>query len=63
LGEIHDGQMILNEYGAIVRDVWESLPVGVASPGQNRVSDINIDEYVIMPNHFHAIILINKSPG
>jgi putative transposase len=54
LGEIHDGQMILNEYGAIVRDVWEDLP--------ERVSDIDIDEYVVMPNHFHAIVLINKSP-
>jgi putative transposase len=54
LGEIHDGQMILNECGSIVRDVWNGLP--------DRVSDIDIDEYVIMPNHFHAIILINKSP-
>jgi putative transposase len=54
LGEIDDEQMILNRYGEIVRDVWESLP--------DRLSDIDIDEYVIMPNHFHAIILINKSP-
>jgi putative transposase len=54
LGEIHDGQMILNQYGAIVRDVWEGLP--------DRVSDIEIDEYIIMPNHFHAIISIDKSP-
>jgi putative transposase len=61
LGEIHDGRMILNQYGAIVRDIWEDLPVGVASPGENRVSDIDLDEYIIMPNHFHAIILINKS--
>ena len=53
LGEIKDGQIIINQYGAIVRDVWESLP--------NIVSDIDLDEYVIMPNHFHAIISINKS--
>ncbi len=53
LGEIYDRQMILNEYGSIVRDVWEDLP--------NRVSDIDLDEYIIMPNHFHAIISINKS--
>ncbi len=62
LGEINNGQMILNRCGEIVRDVWEGLPVGAASPGENRVSDIDLDEYVIMPNHFHAIILINKSP-
>jgi putative transposase len=54
LGEINDGQMILNEYGSIVRDVWEDLP--------DRVSDIDLDEYIIMPNHFHAIISIDKSP-
>ncbi len=61
LGEINDGQMILNEYGSIVRDIWEDLPVGVASPAENRVSDIDLDEYIIMPNHFHAIISISKS--
>ncbi len=54
LGEINDGQMILNQYGSIVRDVWGNLP--------DRVLDIDLDEYIIMPNHFHAIILINKSP-
>jgi putative transposase len=54
LGKINDGQMILNQYGAIVRDVWEGLA--------DLVSDIEIDEYVIMPNHFHAIISIDKSP-
>jgi putative transposase len=54
LGEIHDGEMILNYYGAIVKDIWGSLP--------DRVSDIELDEYVIMPNHFHAIISIDKSP-
>jgi putative transposase len=54
LGEINDGQMILNQYGSIVRDVWEGLP--------DRVSDIDLDEYIIMPNHFHAIISIDKSP-
>jgi putative transposase len=50
LGEINNGQMILNEYGSIVRDVWEGLP--------DRVSDIDLAEYIIMPNHFHAIISI-----
>jgi hypothetical protein len=40
LGEINDGQMILNQYGAIVKDIWAGLP--------DRVSDIDLDEYVIM---------------
>ena len=53
LGKIENEQMILNEYGEIVKDIWENLP--------NQVSDIDLDEYVIMPNHFHAILVINKS--
>ena len=53
LGEIQDGKMLLNDYGKIVRDVWEGLP--------KQVLDIDLDEYVIMPNHFHAILVIDKS--
>ena len=53
LGEIQDGKMLLNDYGEIVRDVWEGLP--------KQVLDIDLDEYVIMPNHFHAILVIDKS--
>lgn len=53
LGEIQNGEMILNQYGEIVKEIWEDLP--------NRVSDIDLDEYVIMPNHFHAILIIDKS--
>jgi REP element-mobilizing transposase RayT len=53
LGEIEDGKMLLNDYGQIVRDVWEGLP--------KQVLDIDLDEYVIMPNHFHAILVIDKS--
>ncbi|PPJ65049.1 transposase [Cuspidothrix issatschenkoi] len=52
LGEIQNGAMILNQYGEIVKDVWENLP--------NQVSDIDLYEYVIMPNHFHAILIIDK---
>ncbi len=53
LGEIQNGQMMLNHYGESVRAVWEDLP--------NQVLDIDLDEYVIMPNHFHAILVIEKS--
>ncbi len=53
LGEIQDKKMILNNYGEMVREIWEGLP--------DKVSDIDLDEYVIMPNHFHAILLIHKS--
>jgi REP element-mobilizing transposase RayT len=49
-GEIVDGAMILNEYGEIVRDEW--LNTG------NIRSNIIIDEFVVMPNHLHGILIV-----
>ena len=52
-GNIVDGGMALNEYGRIVEYEWM------------RSSDIRpnveIDEYMIMPNHFHGILIINDN--
>ena len=50
-GEIIDGEMRLNDAGRMVQTVWESIP--------SRFPDIASDVYVIMPNHFHAIVVIN----
>jgi REP element-mobilizing transposase RayT len=52
-GEIVDGEMILNEYGEIVRDEW--LNTG------NIRSNIIIDEFVVMPNHVHGILIIGDN--
>jgi putative transposase len=49
-GEINEGKMMLNEYGKIARDEW------VQSANIRR--EIELDEFVIMPNHFHAIVKI-----
>ena len=35
----------------IVDDEWNQIP--------NRYSHVDLDEYVIMPNHIHGIIIIN----
>lgn len=53
-GEIRDGVMELNGYGEIVRDEWLRTPT--------IRQEIQLDEFVIMPNHFHAIVMINKKP-
>ncbi len=37
-----------------IREAWETLP--------RRFSDVSLDEFVIMPNHFHGIIVI-QTPG
>ncbi len=49
-GEIVNGSMVLNNAGKMVREVWHST--------MNEFQHIHSDEYVIMPNHFHAIIVI-----
>lgn len=60
-GEIYNGEMNLNKLGEIVQEEWEYT----ATLREN----IKLHEYVIMPNHFHAIIEIcysknkNNIPG
>lgn len=49
-GEIIDDEMILNEYGHIVLDEW--METAIIRPG------IFLDEFIVMPNHFHAIIFL-----
>ena len=50
-GKIKDGEMILSESGRLVDYVWNELPV--------HNPHISLDAYVIMPDHFHGIIIIN----
>jgi REP element-mobilizing transposase RayT len=47
-----DGEMRLNEIGKIVEKCWEEIP--------RHFMDVELDEYVIMPNHFHGIIILNE---
>lgn len=51
LGEITDGEMVTNEYGKIVDKCWRDLP--------NHYPNIQLDYFVVMPNHFHGIVMIN----
>jgi REP element-mobilizing transposase RayT len=49
-GEIENGQMILNNAGKMIDRWWNEL--------KNKYANIEIDEYVVMPNHCHGIINI-----
>ncbi|MDP2691490.1 MAG: hypothetical protein Q8O95_03765 [bacterium] len=51
-GEIRDGEMRLSEMGKIVAHEWEQTEI--------IRNYIILDEWVVMPNHFHAIVIINK---
>ncbi len=49
-GKIDDGKMHLNHKGLIVQHAWDKLP--------RRFPGIELDQYVIMPNHIHGIIIL-----
>jgi hypothetical protein len=49
-GGIADGQIALNDYGRIVENVWKELP--------SHFPLVELDRFVVMPNHFHAIAVI-----
>jgi len=51
-GEVVNRKMILNDAGKMIRRIWNDLP--------KRFDFIRLDEYVVMPNHFHGIIEIRK---
>ena len=51
-GEVENGKMKLNRYGEIVRNYWKEIG--------NLHSDIQLDYFIVMPNHIHGIIIINS---
>lgn len=51
--EVRDFKMYLSEIGAVVKDEW-------LKTGEIR-KNIILDEFVVMPNHIHAIIIINSN--
>lgn len=53
-GEIVNGAMELNGAGRIVQYVWEEIPI--------HYQDIETEEFVVMPNHIHGIIVIAGPP-
>jgi hypothetical protein len=50
-GEVVDGEMRLNEWGHIVGDEWMKT-------AEIR-DEIELDAWVVMPNHFHGIVVLN----
>ncbi|HEY9635304.1 MAG TPA: transposase [Coleofasciculaceae cyanobacterium] len=54
-GEITKGLMQLNDAGQMVEKAWLQLP--------QRFPLIVTDEFVVMPNHFHGIIIITDTVG
>ena len=50
-GDVVDGHMELNKYGKIAMQRWLEIPM--------HYPNVSLDECIIMPDHIHAIIIIN----
>ncbi len=51
-GEISNGQMQLSEIGKIAEKYWHEIPL--------HFPFIELEAFIVMPNHIHGIITINK---
>lgn len=52
-GRIVDERMILSEIGQIAQNCWLAIP--------DHFPFVKLDVHIIMPNHVHGIILIDKA--
>ena len=50
-GKIEQGEMMLNENGTIAHDEWMHTP--------EIRKNVELDAFIVMPNHIHGIIIIN----
>jgi len=50
LGEVVNGEMQLSRYGEAVKFNWDILP--------KRYDGVQLDAFIIMPNHVHGIIFL-----
>ena len=53
LGRISDDKMILSDIGLIASQYWVEIP--------DHFPHVKIDEFVVMPNHIHGIIILDYS--
>ena len=52
-GNVVDGKMQLNDIGQLVEQEWLNT-INI------RHDDVRLHNYIVMPNHFHAIIEIRR---
>jgi putative transposase len=51
LGSIVDGNVKLNDTGVLVHNCWNQL--------SNKYPDVDLDTFIIMPDHLHGIVFIH----
>jgi REP element-mobilizing transposase RayT len=52
-GKIVEGKIKLNKSGEIIKQVWMNLP--------KQFAKVKLDEFVVMPDHLHGIVVIKES--
>ena len=52
-GEIVAGEMRLNQIGMLVASCWGEIP--------KHYPNVTLDEFVVMPNHLHGILLLGDA--
>ena len=52
-GEIVNGKMVLSNMGVIADLMWYEIP--------NHTKNIELGEFVVMPNHIHGILILNDT--
>ena len=53
LGKIIGDAVCLNSAGQMIASAWKTLP--------ERFEQVDLDSFVVMPNHVHGIIILKKS--
>ncbi len=51
-GEIFNNEMNINEKGQLTDNLWNSI--------EEKFDNVFLDEYIIMPNHIHGILVFQK---
>lgn len=52
LGAVVAGEMQLSAYGSIVAECWSEIP--------QHFADVELDAFVVMPNHVHGIFVLSE---
>ena len=52
-GQVIDDTVRLSDIGEIAHRCWMEIPI--------HFSCVNIDEFIVMPNHIHGILAITKN--
>lgn len=55
VNKIKNNNLTLSPLGKIIYNQWHKIP--------ERYENIDIDEFIIMPNHIHGILIVNKKSG